>query len=253
MGFGEQLRRRRKELGYSREELAQKLGITGSAVGNYETGASAPRESVLLRLFDVLQVEPNYLYRDFYAAGRRGEGVSSEEASLLRKYRELGLTARQTLCTMLDALGVLQAEAEQDRPALEQRTIPLYRSPAAAGYAAPVFGEDYELIPVTGDVPPGAELAVRIQGDSMAPVIADGAVVYVNHDPVQSGDVGIFCVDGDMLCKQYYRDGFGMVYLFSLNRLRADMDVVFHRGSGRSLTCFGRVMLHNQPLPEGHL
>ena len=65
MGFGEQLRRRRKELGYSREELAQKLGITGSAVGNYETGVSAPRESVLLRLFDVLQVEPNYLYRDF--------------------------------------------------------------------------------------------------------------------------------------------------------------------------------------------
>ena len=93
MGFGEQLRSRRKELGYSREELAQKLGITSSAVGNYETGVSAPRESVLLRLFDVLQVEPNYLYRDFYAAGRRGEGVISEEASLLRKYRELGLTA----------------------------------------------------------------------------------------------------------------------------------------------------------------
>ena len=211
MGFGEQLRRRRKELGYSREELAQKLGITSSAVGNYETGVSAPRESVLLRLFDVLQVEPNYLYRDFYAAGRRGEGVSSEEASLLRKYRELGLTARQTLCTMLDALGVLQAEAEQDRPASEQRTIPLYRSPAAAGYAAPVFGEDYELLTVDGEVPVGAELAVRIQGDSMEPYIRDESVVYVNHDPLRSGDVGIFCVDGDMLCKQYYRDSLGTV------------------------------------------
>ena len=121
---------------------------------------------------------------------------------------------------------------------------------AAAGFAAPVFGEDYTLIPVEGEVPPGAELAVRIQGDSMAPVIADGAVVYVNHDPVQSGDVGIFCVDGDMLCKQYYRDPLGMVYLFSLNRKRADMDVIFHRGSGRSLTCFGRVMMHGLPLPE---
>ena len=33
MGFGEQLRRRRKELGYSREELAKKLGVTASAVG----------------------------------------------------------------------------------------------------------------------------------------------------------------------------------------------------------------------------
>ena len=77
---------------------------------------------------------------------------------------------------------------------------------AAAGFAAPVFGEDYTLIPVEGDVPMGAELAVRIQGDSMTPYIADGSIVYVNHDPLQNGDVGIFCVDGDMLCKQYCRD-----------------------------------------------
>ena len=163
--------------------------------------------------------------------------------------RELGITARQTLCTMLDALGVLQAEAEQDRPASEQRTIPLYRSPAAAGYAAPVFGEDYELLTVDGEVPVGAELAVRIQGDSMEPYIRDESVVYVNHDPLRSGDVGIFCVDGDMLCKQYYRDPLGMVYLFSLNRKRADADILLPPESGRSLVCLGRVMLHTMPLP----
>lgn len=249
MGFGEQMRRRRTELGYSREELAEKLGVTRSAVGNYETGVSAPKESVLLRLFDVLQVEPNYLYRDFYAAGRAAQAVNDEEKSLLKKYRELGLTGRQTLCTMLDALGLMQAEAEQDRPAPECRTIPLYCSPAAAGYAAPVFGEDYELLSVDGEVPPGAELAVRIQGDSMEPLIRDESVVYVNHDPLGPGDVGIFCVDGDMLCKQYYKDPMGTVYLFSLNRRRSDADQVFTAGSGRSLTCFGRCMLHTQPLP----
>lgn len=249
MGFGEQLRQRRKELSLSREELADKLGVTRSAVGNYETGLSAPKESVLLRLFDVLQVEPNYLYRDFYAAGRAGQAVSEEEQSLLKKYRELGLAGRQTLSLMLDALSLMQAEAEQDRPAAEARTIPLYCSPAAAGYAAPVFGEDYELLPVAADVPPGAELAVRIQGDSMEPYIHDESVVYVNHDPLLPGDVGIFCVDGDMLCKQYYRDPMGTVYLFSLNRSRSDADQVFTAGSGRSLTCFGRVMLHTPPLP----
>ena len=151
---------------------------------------------------------------------------------------------------VLDGLTDLQEQWRQDAPADNIRTIPLYASPAAAGFAAPVFLEDYELIPVTGDVPMGAELAVRIQGDSMAPWIDDGSVVYVNHDPLQNGDVGIFCVDGDMLCKQYYRDALGMVYLFSLNRKRADMDVVFHQGSGRSLTCFGRVMMHGLPLPE---
>ena len=251
MSFGEQMRRRREELGLTRQQLAQRLGVSVSAVGNYETGVSAPKEEVLLRLFTALEAEPNYLYRGSFRGGE--DSRSDEERRLLAKYRDLPLSGRQTVHSLVDALTVMTGELRAAAPAAEVRTIPLYTSPAAAGFAAPVFGEDYELIQVSGDVPPGAELAVRIQGDSMSPVIKDGSVVYVNHDPVQSGDVGIFCVDGDMLCKQYYRDNFGMVYLFSLNRKRADMDVVFHRGSGRSLTCFGRVMLHSQPLPEGHI
>ena len=251
MSFGEQLRKRREELGMSRDTLAEKLGVSRSAIGNYETGVSTPKEDVLLRLFDALQVDPNYLYRGSFRSG--GGSCSDEELHLLEKYRRLPLTGRQTVHTLVDALGVMVEEEHRLRPLQERRTIPLYQSPAAAGFAAPVFGEDYTLIPVEGDVPMGAELAVRIQGDSMTPYIADGSIVYVNHDPLQNGDVGIFCVDGDMLCKQYCRDGFGMVYLFSLNRERADMDVVFHRGSGRSLTCFGRVMIHSLPLPEQHM
>ena len=112
-------------------------------------------------------------------------------------------------------------------------------------------GEDYDLIPVTGEVPQGAEFAVRIQGDSMEPCIPDGGVAYVNRDPLENGDVGIFCVDGEMLCKQYYRDGLGMVYLFSLNRSRSAADVVLPRDSGRSLVCLGRVMLAVRPAIPG--
>ena len=81
MSFGDQLKKRREELGLSRSELADRLGVSRSAVGNYETGVSAPKEEVLLRLFDALHVEPNYLYRDAYRGG--GEGVSDEERSLL--------------------------------------------------------------------------------------------------------------------------------------------------------------------------
>lgn len=54
----------------------------------------------------------------------------------------------------------------------------------------------------------------------MVPYIPDGSVVYVNRDPLKAGDVGIFCVDGDIFCKQYYKDPAGTVYLFSLNRAR---------------------------------
>ena len=50
-----------------------------------------------------------------------------------------------------------------------------------------------------------------------------------------------------MFCKQYVRDKLGIVYLLSLNRRRADADVVLPRSSGRSLVCLGRVLLPSKP------
>ena len=248
MSFGQRLRERRRELGISQGELARALGVSLSAVSNYENGQNAVREDVLLKLFQVLDVDPNYLYQD--AISGRSFVCSAEEEALVRKYRKLATPGRQTLHAVADALGAYQTDLEEAAPPQEVRQIPLYRCPAAAGLAAPVFGEDFDYIDVTGSVPRGAELAVRIQGDSMEPWIRDGSVVYVNHDPLQNGDVGIFCVDGEMVCKQYYRDPLGMVYLFSLNRRRADADVLLPPSSGRSLTCFGRCMLHSLPLPQ---
>ena len=247
MSFGERMRFRREELGISRSHLALRLGVSPSAIGNYETGISFPKEEVMLRLFDCLQTDPNFLFQDSFSAGE--QVLSQSERTLLKQYRGLSPTGRETVRSVVEALCAYRDEVEQSRQRQEPRVIPLYRSPAAAGYAAPVFGEDFDYIPVEGGVPPAAEYAVRIQGDSMRPLIEDGDIVYVNHDPLRSGDVGIFWVDGDMLCKQYHKDGAGIVYLFSLNRRRSDADVVLTPTRGRRLACFRRVMGHNQPLP----
>lgn len=247
MSFGDRLRTRREELNISRAELAEALGVSRSAIGNYETGVSFPKEDVLLRLFDCLKVEPNYLYRDSFHGEE--QVLSHKERVLLEKYRSLPAVGRETVRSVVDALCIYRDEVDQAQMEPEERTIPLYQSPAAAGYAAPVFGDDFKYIVVRDDVPSGAEFAVRIQGDSMMPWIEDGSIVYVNHDPLVAGDVGIFCVDGEMLCKQYYRDPLGVVYLFSLNRNRAAADVVLGTSSGRHLACFGRVMMHTLPLP----
>ena len=53
MSFGQRLRQRREDLHMSRQELAHLLGVSVSAIGNYETGQNAVREDVLLRLFHV--------------------------------------------------------------------------------------------------------------------------------------------------------------------------------------------------------
>lgn len=247
MRFGERMQLCREELGLSRAELAALLGVSPSAVSNYEKSISFPKEGVLLRLFDCLKTDPDTLFQDSCHSLR--SRYSHRERKLVEKYRALPAIGRDAVDALMESLSAYQAEMEQARPERAERLIPLYRSPAAAGFAAPVMGEDYDLIPVGEEVPAGAEFAVRIQGDSMTPWIADQSVVYVNRDPMKAGDVGIFCVDGAMVCKQYYRDPMGIVYLFSLNRERADADVVFPAGSGRSLVCFGRVMMRGLPVP----
>ena len=74
MSFGERMRARREELGVSRTQLAQRLGVSPSAIGNYETGVSFPKEETLLRLFDALQTDPNTLFQDSFRASRRPLG-----------------------------------------------------------------------------------------------------------------------------------------------------------------------------------
>lgn len=76
---------------------------------------------------------------------------------------------------------------------------------SAAGYSVPLDGDDFKMILVDENVPSDADSAVDIQGNSMYPYIQDGDTVYVKKDcELSIGDVGIFCVDGAMYCKQYY-------------------------------------------------
>ena len=114
--------------------------------------------------------------------------------------------------------------------------------------ASPAAGEDFDYIEISKEAPQNADFAVKIDGDSMEPYIMDGAIVYVNREPLENGDVGIFYVDGDMLCKQYYKDEKGNVRLLSLNRSRRDADRFISARSDTVLTYYGRVILPRRPL-----
>ena len=111
MSFGEQIRLRRSELRLTRVELAERLGVSPSAVSNYENGLSFPKEDVMLRLFDCLETEPNVLFRDSYREG--GRSLSASEQALLRQYRGLSLKGRETVRSVVGAqYGVWGLETE---------------------------------------------------------------------------------------------------------------------------------------------
>lgn len=170
------------------------------------------------------------------------------EWDLVRRYRRLDEPGRYVADVVIDAeLG--RVSDSKPQVSGEDKIIPLYSTPAAAGYASPAFGDDY----TDYKVPSGnrADFAVKIDGDSMEPYLSDGSVALCKRgEIIRDGDVGLFFVDGDMKCKQYCRDYSGDVHLFSLNRRRADADVHLHSTGSVSLMCFGKVLMDKKvPLP----
>lgn len=83
MAFGDRLKEAREFAGYSRGDLANKLGVTKSAISNYENGVSSPKEDILLKIFDVLNVEPNYLFQDSFTK----ISLQQKERKIIEAYR----------------------------------------------------------------------------------------------------------------------------------------------------------------------
>lgn len=238
-----------RERGISRTELSRGSGIPYTTIdGWFKKGGDNVRLPTLKRLAEYLGVSLDTL------ADMPGSGPSPSELNTLRRMRGLDAHGRRMVeLTLSEELARIR-EAEEAARAEEKeplRWIPWYSTMAAAGFAAPSEGVDYTPIPVTGDVPENAGFAVTIDGDSMEPYIKNGERVYCVKDGrgVSVGDVGIFCVDGAHYCKQYCTDG-SNVYLLSLNRARADADIVLWATGNRSLTLLGRVIMSKRvPMP----
>ncbi len=172
----------------------------------------------------------------------------NDEWQLIQQYRKLDKSGRELADLVINhELG--RVRSFEPSSSDESKIIPLYLTPAAAGYASPALGEDFEDYSVPASS--AADFAVRISGDSMEPYIADGSVALCKRGAIiHDGDVGLFFVDGDMKCKQYCQDYEGNVYLFSANRDRKDADVEIKSSSGVTLLCFGKVLLDKAiPLP----
>jgi phage repressor protein C with HTH and peptisase S24 domain/DNA-binding Xre family transcriptional regulator len=241
--IGQQLKNILADRGISVNELSRRVGVspqTLHSVLNRDTNRID--FDLLVKICAALSLPLELFYGDTQPA----EKPAPEELALLEKYRALDEHGRQVTELVLDFEHRRVTDARQTAAPRPDRIIPLYATPAAAGYANPAFGEDYEDYAVPADS--RADFAARIQGDSMEPYIDDGSIVLVNRSmPLTDGDVGLFFVDGDIKCKQYCEDSFGNIYLFSLNRARADADTTVPASSGITVFCFGKVLLDRRP------
>lgn len=254
MTFGDRVRTYRKAKGLTQEALAKAIGVSKTTITGYELGYREPDVEKIKLLSDALGVTGDDLLNTGFSKVKKAPSVSDEAMRMARDYDKLDNWGRQAVRDLTDTeLARMEDEARfMDGATMEEepKVINLYAEPAAAGIAVPTMGVDFEPYTLKPDDPQGAAFAVRLQGDSMEPYFPDGSIVFVNHDAMVNGDIGIFCVDSGTVCKQYYHDPLGMVYLFSLNRDRSDADVVLGPSSNRTLICQGRVITKRRfPIP----
>lgn len=136
MGIGKRLKEARERAGLTQEELGRLVGVSGSAITNYEKETSHPREKIMYALFDALDVEPNYLFQDcvnvlkgknitpISAKGREMQSVTESEYRLVSAYCMASEADRAIIDNIVERYLPLAAQNEKtQRPMIRAAAL----------------------------------------------------------------------------------------------------------------------------------
>lgn len=134
MGVGRRIKEMREKLGLKQSDLAKKIGVTPSAIGNYENEISHPKVDVLYKLFEALDCDANYLFQDMFEE-KKDKLLTIAEISLIDKYRILNPHGKKTVDIVLN-IEYENSLKEQNKNSSEDTiTLPIA---ARGGKAKPV-------------------------------------------------------------------------------------------------------------------
>ena len=247
--FADNLRRLMRTNREKQIDIARLLKVSKSTVSAYCSGSQMPRMDKIEQLARHFGVSRGALLGEDAQSVPAADAPAKPVLPIAPLYDALNERGRGELIRYGRYL-VQQPEYKAEEQPEKIVYIKHYLVPAAAGYASPIEGEDYENIPLDPAAPVGADFCLTVRGDSMEPFISDGRLVYVRRGaPLQEFDVGIFFVDGDVFCKQWCVDYAGTLHLLSANSVRQDANISIPRDAGRSCICFGKVLLDRR-LPQ---
>ena len=236
MSFASRLKEQRERCGMTQKQLAQKLGITQGAVGNYESGISSMKAELLFKIFDILQCDANYLFQDEMNYSTTDIFTPAEQTHI-KKYRILDTHGKDMVDVVLDKEydRVVSPAIEEVSGSQAKSSLLFFEFPASAGTGENLPEEEKRYIMMPKRLVPNyADCCIRISGDSMEPDYHDGDIVFVQLiESVPVGSVGIFTLNGAGYIKKLGRN-----QLISLNPNYAPIPF----GNGDSIRCVGRVL-----------
>lgn len=95
--LGKRMRRRRRLLGLTQQQLADSCGVRFQQIQKYECGANRVSAARLYRIASALEVPVNYFFEGLSqpGAGPLGSEVRTETLEMTRTYVQLGEPPRQ--------------------------------------------------------------------------------------------------------------------------------------------------------------
>ena len=205
MGIGKRIKEARNARNMTQEELAKLLGVTKGAVANYENETSHPKEPVMYKMFEALQVDANYLFQDVVNVPKKINDVTFSEFEHIKKYRDLDNHGKEIVDLVLEKERKRCISSINEKPAA-LRIYTYMQKIAAAGNG--FYFDDIPTETIEAPYMPGADFIIGVSGDSMEPTYNDGDLVYVEkHQIIHSGEIGIFMVHNELYIKEVTDEG----------------------------------------------
>lgn len=230
--IGSRLKEAREQRGLLQSELAKMIGVKSAGViSNWEQDVSKPDANKMVRLCQALSISLSYLL-DYYGneetPSKKDE--ADEIAERFRALDEHGRGAVRAILNFEHAAAIAERrQSGGERPNLKlvkKRSdgflnLTVYDQPAAAGLGNYLDDPASHIEQYPANVvPEGTDFGIKISGRSMEPSIPDGATAFVHAQlSIQPGQIGIFRLNGDALCKKLAVDRErGQVRLVSFNK-----------------------------------
>ncbi len=211
----------------TQEELAGKVGVSRVSVSQWESGYTAPKGKNLYLLCQVLKCQPDWLLFD--------KDDTAPEANA----RRIGEVAPWDIETLL-------ADDEVELPFFAEVEL-------SAGGGSYAVQEDHgpklrfarAMLKKAGVTPTNAA-CTRISGNSMEPLLPDGATIGVDTacTSVKDGEIYAIEHDGMLRVKLVYRRPGGGLRLRSFNKEEYP-DEVYDSAGAKGIRLIGRVFWYS--------
>ncbi|MBE6601589.1 MAG: helix-turn-helix domain-containing protein [Ruminococcaceae bacterium] len=263
----DRIKKIKNEQKLTNDQLAERSGIPLGTLSKILAGMSdSPKLSSMIALCGALGCSLEYIVSGT-PENDHNYTLSLDEIALIEDYRTLDSWGKSLVDTVLEkevarTASLSDGVSEEALPAHREkqsvarilptpmpvnryageptartgkRPIPLYDIPASAGTGFYLDNAVAETIKIpNNEKTADANYALRISGNSMEPKYHSGDTLLVqNTDSIESGELGIFTLDGDVYFKVYGGDR-----LISLNPTYAPILLKEYT----SVQCRGRVI-----------